>query len=212
MKKWPDVNVRFSRGKGYYYDDNRQIVDAVQYFADVSSSAFHIQLSILQDKATKQVVSGPDAWMASPEHKRLVGSPRGTAKLQDTGQVLKVIEQAVEGPRTEKQIAEIKAVAQTLANQFDHHGVAQVHGKNGILEVSFWGEFGDDPPGWRSGRQWDEEYARDMRARKSIHDRFLRSLQEELSAAKLMPAIAKIESVYGVPDDAEHYTFNIVLK
>lgn len=211
VKKWPDVRIQFSRQKGYYYGDVRQVVDAVRYVADVFSSDFHIQLVLLQDKATKRLVSGPDVWMARPENRMLVGSPIGTAKLQDVDHVLRVIERAVGGLITGKRVEAIRVVAQGLANRYDWDDRAEVDVGPDSISISFWGEGGDTLPGWREGRQWDAEYKRDMRNRKETHDQFLSDLKAELISANVMGSVARIESD-GVPTDGAYYSFQIFLK
>lgn len=217
-KNRPGLKVDFQRGqKSYYYGASREIIPAVRYAVDLSGDGIGLQISVLVDKQTNQVVSGPDASVSSPQFKKLIGSDIGKAEVQDPRRVLQLIEGALSDTRSEKAIPALREIVLDAAKVYAYRK-PEVTVSPKEITVSWWGESGDDPPGWLSQRDADRydpnspEAIKDMAHRTRIHDGFLRDLREVLARSPYASMVSQIGSVYGVPEDGEHYDFHVQLK
>lgn len=81
------------------------------------------------------------------------------------------------------------------------------------VTVSWWGEAGDDAPGYRGDRGTDgRAYREDMAHRTQVHNRFLDEIRHALQRSPYGSAVDLVKSEWGVPQDGEFYEFRVVKK
>ena len=81
------------------------------------------------------------------------------------------------------------------------------------VTVSWWGEAGDDAPGYRGDRGTDgRTYREDMAHRTQVHNSFLDEIRHALQRSPYGSAVDLVKSEWGVPQDGEFYEFRVVKK
>lgn len=216
LREWPDLKVDSRKSKSYYYGPNREYTPATLHTVTLyGGSAKTLTLMLLVD-AAKNVVSGPDAWLGD---RMLVGSPLGTARLQDPRQVLMLVMRAMKdampkAPSDKDMDAALARIVMQKAEDFaSNKSSVRVNVSPASITVSWWGEWGDEAPGYRGDRVPDERaYREDMAHRTQIHNDFLDQLQRELQRSPYASVVGSVKSEGGVPQDGEFYEFRVVKK